>query len=233
MSPAYGGLSCPSASLCVELDSGGGLVTSSNPASGGSTWSAPSASFANGDLTCVAGTQLCLASDQAGDVIATTGWPAGPAPQSAPPAPAAGPAPSAVVPEPSAITAASLGEWHLSGTSASALLRCAGSSGASCTIAVSVGVRETLKGGKVIAVSAKAKGKPKIRNRTITIGSTTVTLSAGQSRTVVVVLNGAGERLLARDHAVAAKLTAREGSAVLDTQTVTFKAPPARRKHKY
>jgi photosystem II stability/assembly factor-like uncharacterized protein len=232
MSPASGGLSCPSASLCVELDSGGGLVTSSNPASGGSTWSAPSASFANGDLTCVAGTQLCLASDQAGDVIATTGWPAGPAPQSAPPAPAAGPAPSAVVPEPSAITAASLGEWHLSGTSASALLTCAGSSGASCTITVSVGVRETLKGGKVIAVSAKAKGKPRISNRAITVGSTTVTLSAGQSRTVMVALNVAGERLLARDHAVAAKLTAREGSAVLDTQTVTFKAPPARQKHK-
>lgn len=231
-SPANDALACPSTSLCAELDSSGDLLTSSDPAGGGSTWSAPSASVANGDLTCVAGTQLCLASDQAGDVVATTGWPAAPPPQSAPPAPASGPAPSAVLPAPSAITAASLGEWHLSGASASALLSCAGSSGSSCTITVSVGVSETLKGGKVIAVSAMARGKPKISKRTIPIGSTSVTLSAGQSRTVTVALNGSGERLLAKDHSVAAKLTASEGSVVLDTQTVTFHALPAKKKHK-
>jgi len=46
-----------------------------------------------------------------------------------------------------------------------------------------------------------------------------------------VVINGSGERLLAKDHSVAAKLTAREGGTVLDTQTVTFRASPTK-KHK-
>jgi hypothetical protein len=129
------------------------------------------------------------------------------------------------VPAPSAITAASLGEWRLNGKSASTLVSCAGLSGASCTITVSVGVSETLKGGKVIAVSAKAKGKPKITKRTLTVGSADVTLAAGHSRTVTVTLNGSGASLLAKDHTLTAKLTAREGTTVLETQTVTFRAP--------
>jgi hypothetical protein len=51
-------------------------------------------------------------------------------------------------------------------------------------------------------------------------------------RTMTVALNGSGERLLAKDHSLAAKLTAREGSTILETQTVTFQAPPAKKKHK-
>lgn len=224
-SPESDALACPTSTLCVALESNGDVLTSSDPTGGGSTWSTPSASLALGDVTCVTGTQLCLASDQAGDVLATTPWPA------APPPPATTLAPSPPAPPPSTTaTTASLGTWRLDGTAANTLLSCSGSSGASCTITVALDVIETLKSGKVVAVAAKAIAKPKTTKRTITIGASTATLAAGHSETVTVALDGAGQSLLERRHALAAQLTARDGATVLATQTVTFKALGEKKK---
>ena len=59
---------------------------------------------------------------------------------------------------------------------------------AACRLTLTITVTETLRRGKVIAVSA--------RKRKVVIGKATATLTAGQSRTVRVSLNKAGRKLL-------------------------------------
>jgi hypothetical protein len=57
------------------------------------------------------------------------------------------------------------------------------------------------------------------------VGSTTVTLSAGQTRIVRVSLNGTGKHLLATRHGLSAKLVVSQApSTTVSTQTVRFKA---------
>jgi hypothetical protein len=55
-----------------------------------------------------------------------------------------------------------------------------------CKVALKLTVVEKLKGGKVVAVAASAK--PRARTRTIIIGSTTVTVAPGKSKTADVGL---------------------------------------------
>jgi len=92
-------------------------------------------------------------------------------------------------------------------------------------------VTETLKGGKVVAVSAKAKTKPKSNKRTVSVGTASVSLTTGQSAKVTVKLNAAGQKLLKIHHKLAVMLSANAGTSQLCCQTVTFK-PPAKKKKK-
>jgi len=124
-----------------------------------------------------------------------------------------------------------IGGASASGTSASALVSCVGASGSTCTISVSLYVTETLKGGKVVAVSAKTNPK-KTTKRTVDLGTTTVTLKAGESQKVTVKLNGAGQGLLKSHHTLAVKLTEHSGASVLAGPTVTFKAPTSKTQAK-
>ncbi|HUB77107.1 MAG TPA: PKD domain-containing protein, partial [Solirubrobacteraceae bacterium] len=120
---------------------------------------------------------------------------------------------------------ASAGAARVSGSSAASELGCAGASGQTCEINLSLSVTETLERGRAVAVSAGAKA----RKRTVTVGTASATLAAGQGEKLAVELNSAGRALLERHRRLAAKLTATSGTSVLDSQTVTFKLAKKRR----
>lgn len=118
---------------------------------------------------------------------------------------------------------ASAGTASTNGDRASILVTCTGTAPATCDITISLSVTETLKGGKVVAVDAKAKGKPKRVKRTVSVGSTSLTLEAGQSETVSAGLNKLGRSLLKTHHTLAVHLAASSGTTTLASQTVSFK----------
>jgi len=61
-------------------------------------------------------------------------------------------------------------------------------------------------------------------HRRVGVGTTTVTLSAGQTRIVRISLNGTGKHLLATRHGLSAKLIVSEAQkGTVSTQAVTFK----------
>jgi hypothetical protein len=126
----------------------------------------------------------------------------------------------------------------VSGTSASVKLSCTGAAGTTCRLTLKLTVTETLKGHKLIAISAKAK-KQKKTHKVVQVGSASVTLKAGQSKTVKIGLNGAGKALLASHHGLKATLRITQakaggGSTAVLTQTVKFKPPkPAKHGHSH
>jgi hypothetical protein len=98
----------------------------------------------------------------------------------------------------------------------------------SCTVSLKLTVTETLRGHKVLAVSAR---KAKVTHRTVVLGTTSATIAAGRTATVRISLNGAGRRLVAARHKLTAKLTVAQGNRTISTQKVTFKAPRHRVRH--
>jgi hypothetical protein len=116
-----------------------------------------------------------------------------------------------------------------SGTSAGASVSCAGAAGSSCSVTLTLSVTETLSGHKVLAVSA-SKRKPKKTKRTVVLGTTTVKLAAGRTKTVSVSLNGAGKRLLKSRHTLSVKLIASQKAGAKSTFTV--KLTTKKGKHK-
>jgi hypothetical protein len=128
----------------------------------------------------------------------------------------AGQQPSSPAPS---LPAPSIGKVTLGKASVSATLTCSGAG--SCQITLALDVTETFKGGKLFAVSAKAK--PKITKRTVSVGTTTITLDPGQSEAATVDLNATGQSLLKTRHTLHAKLIASSGTSVLSSQTVAFK----------
>jgi hypothetical protein len=134
----------------------------------------------------------------------------------------------APAPPPPGAPVASAGDASVSGTSASLLVACAGASGQTCTVTLGLSVTETLKGAKLVAVSAKQR-KPKTTKRTVVLGTATVTLAAGQREIVHVQLNAAGRRLLSSRHKLSVKLTLTQRQSgrtvTISSQTINFKAP--------
>ena len=92
---------------------------------------------------------------------------------------------------------------------------------ATCTVGLTLSVTETVKGGKVVAVRASARATDTV----VVLGTATVTLTAGQSRTVEIALNSTGKRLLARLHRLKAKLVASEAGKTVSSQTITYTQP--------
>ena len=95
-------------------------------------------------------------------------------------------------------------------------------------------VTEKLRGRKLVAVSARKHTR--IHRKVLVVGSTTVTLSAGQTRTVKVALNRAGRQLLAARHHLKVTLhivQVLSGRQLLtvSTRTLAFKAPHHRHRH--
>lgn len=122
----------------------------------------------------------------------------------------------------------------VSGTSASVKLSCTGAAGTTCRLTLKLTVTETFKGHKLIAIGAKAR-KQKKTHKVVQVGSASVTLKAGQSKTVKIGLNGAGKALLASHHGLKATLRITEakagaGSTAVLTQAVKFK-PRKAAKH--
>jgi len=134
-------------------------------------------------------------------------------------------------PAPPSVGSARVGSVKVGGSAVNEEVSCTGASSATCELTLTLTVTETLKGGKVVGVSAskRKKKRPKTVKRTVTVGSATVTLTGGQSKVVKVTLNAAGKRLLSSRHKLTAQLTTTQTtgghSTVLSRRTVMFKAP--------
>ena len=112
----------------------------------------------------------------------------------------------------------------MSGTTAAVPVSCTGTTGATCNLHLAITVTETLKGHRLIGVTARATRR-KVR-KVVTVGSANVTLTAGQTETVRISLNGTGRHLLAGHRTLKVKLVVSQrvagGTKTVSTQTLTF-----------
>ena len=122
----------------------------------------------------------------------------------------------------------SVGRARVTGTAASVPVSCTGTMGSTCSLVLTLTVSERMKGNRLIAVTSG--GNAATHREVVVVGTSHVTLSAGQSQTVSVALNRAGRNLLVTRHHLQATLTvlqALPGGHVetVSMQTVTFKTP--------
>ncbi len=107
-------------------------------------------------------------------------------------------------------------------------MSCTGQAGATCKLELVLTVTEKFQGRRLVSLTARRHART--YDKVVVIGSTNVTLAAGQSRTVQVALNEAGRHLLAKRHHLTATLLVLQvlpnGHVVtVSSQTVTFNAP--------
>jgi hypothetical protein len=76
-------------------------------------------------------------------------------------------------------------------------LACTGPAGTRCEVRSSLTTVERRRGGKPIAVSARHR-RLRTRSRRVSVGSSKLTIPAGQRIAIAIALNAAGRRLLAR-----------------------------------
>jgi hypothetical protein len=122
---------------------------------------------------------------------------------------------------------ASVRHAKVKGTIVSVPISCKGDT--SCKVSLKLTVTETLKGHKVIAVSAR---KAKVTHKTLVLGTASATIRAGRTATVKIGLNRTGRHLLAARHRLTAKLTVTQRvngrNRTISAQKVTFKASKPR-----
>ena len=75
-------------------------------------------------------------------------------------------------------------------------LACKGTAGTSCEIEATLTTIEKLRHGRPVAVSARRH--PRTRSEAVTVGSSKLTIPAGQKVTISIPLNATGKSLLAR-----------------------------------
>ena len=121
---------------------------------------------------------------------------------------------------------ASAGRARVSGNTVSIPITCTGTT--NCKVSLKLTVIETLRGHKLVAVSAR---KAKVTHKTVVLGTASATIKAGRTATVRVSLNRTGRNLLAKRHKVTAKLTVAQGRRTIATPKVTFKAPKHHGRH--
>jgi len=123
------------------------------------------------------------------------------------------------------------------GGAAQVALRCAPRAAGSCAITLVLSTVETLRGNRLLAVAASAtrasRPPPRSTRRTVGVGTLSLTLQPGASRTVLVGLNAVGRRLLARERRLPVLLSANgtyigDVSATLGTAHLTLRASSAR-----
>jgi hypothetical protein len=103
--------------------------------------------------------------------------------------------------------------------------------GASCAaVTVVASVTEHLTGGTPTAVTA---AKRKHTTKQVVVASGHATLAAGSSKKLTLKLNGAGRKLLAKFHKLAARVTVSSAGRTLATATAQVRSPkPKKKKHK-
>jgi hypothetical protein len=121
---------------------------------------------------------------------------------------------------------ASVGHARVSQNTVSVPIACNGST--TCTVSLKLAVTETLRGHKVIAISAR---RAKVTHKTVVLGTASATIAAGRTATVRISLNRAGRTLLAARHKLTATLTVSQANRTISTQKVTFKSPKHRSRH--
>ncbi len=121
-----------------------------------------------------------------------------------------------------AISGARLGKVKISGNTASVPVTCKGP--IACAVTLQLSVIETTKRGTVIAVAAATTTTKK----TVVVGKVSVSLSAGQTRSVQIRLNRAGQRLLAKFRKLTVRLAVIAAGRTVSHVTVTFKEKQAK-----
>jgi hypothetical protein len=134
---------------------------------------------------------------------------------------------TASTPPPSPNGKASAGHAKVSGTSASVRVSCAGEAGATCKLTLKLTVTETFTGHKLISVTSRRKKK--VTKKLVVVGTASVTLKAGESKTVRIALNGTGKRLLEKRRTLKVTLRVTQTLSTgqikaISTQKLTFKA---------
>jgi hypothetical protein len=120
-----------------------------------------------------------------------------------------------------------IGHVTVKGRRVSVPLRCKGATG-SCTVTIALTLIETVRGGSVIAVSARSKSGA-TKRRTLVLDRVTVKLAAGRHRTVTLNLNATGRKLLARYRRLKVALTITQPNGAkhrtISFRTITFAQP--------
>jgi Glucodextranase, domain B len=112
-------------------------------------------------------------------------------------------------------------------------IACTGAAGTSCEIESTASTVERTRNGRPIAVSAR-RHHHRIRSRQVTVGSSKLTIPAGERVTILIQLNAVGHSLLARFGALPVHLAVFQVSAghrsTLVAQNLTVR-PGHRRRH--
>jgi PKD repeat protein len=102
-------------------------------------------------------------------------------------------------------------------------LRCTATAGSCSQVTVRMTILEQLHKGRVVALTA---GRGSTTKTTVLIGSATITLGAGQTKTLEVSLNPAGRKLLAQHKKLPAEVTIASSGHTLKTQIVSIAEAP-------
>ena len=121
---------------------------------------------------------------------------------------------------------ATVGRSKVTGASASVSVSCTGGPGAVCKLALILTVTESIKGGRVIAITAASTTDNRIHKERVTLGTAATTLNAGRSQTITIALNRAGKRLLAQHRTLKVRLAVTENGQPVLSSTITFKSKP-------
>jgi hypothetical protein len=107
-------------------------------------------------------------------------------------------------------------------------LICDGLTGQLCSdVTARLSVKETLKGRKVVAVTAGVTQRA--TKRTVVLGSGSTTLGVDDKATLHLHLNGTGQALLKAHHSLTAELTITDDGSVDWSQTLKFTDPEAKK----
>jgi hypothetical protein len=123
-----------------------------------------------------------------------------------------------------ALPAATVSAVTVSGTTASVPVSCTGQS--ACALKLKLTVIETLRKGKLVALSAKTR----TARKTVTIASASGTVAAGAKKTIKLKLNAIGKKLLATHSPLKARLTVTLSGRTVSTKKVTLKRPAKKKK---
>jgi streptogramin lyase len=123
---------------------------------------------------------------------------------------------------------ATAGAVKTSGDRATVSITCHGVGGQRCSATATLTTIEHLsaKGGKLTAVSARAR---KAKTKRVVVGSSSFTLPAGKTKTMTVTLTRTGKSLLDRFKRLPASLAVRSAGKQIKTDSVTFEAPKPKR----
>jgi FG-GAP repeat len=115
-----------------------------------------------------------------------------------------------------------------------ATLSCPAGGAACAAVSLQATAKESLKGGKLTAVTASGKKKPaRTTTKQVVVAGGAVTLSAGATQTLTLKLNATGQALLSKFGKLPAIVTVSAGGRTIDTVTVTVqKAKPKKKKKK-
>lgn len=113
---------------------------------------------------------------------------------------------------------------------------CNGSAGASCEVEATLTTVEKFRHGKLVAVSAR-RHHPRTRSQRIVVGSSKLTIPAGQRVTIAIQLDSVGKSLLARFgrlpvHLTVIQISPTRRSTVI-VQNLTVKPHKVRHKRRH